>query len=122
MKKFLEILGWVLLLVGVLGFIPGIAPNGMLLGIFMINPLHNIVHILTGVLSVYFARQSDSAASKFAYAFAAVYALVALLGLTTNSVLGLIPINSADNVLHVALTLIYAYIGYSLAKSNMVLE
>lgn len=45
-----QILGGVLVLVGILGFIPGVVMDGALLGIFGVNSLHNVVHLLTGAI------------------------------------------------------------------------
>jgi hypothetical protein len=118
MKKLLEIFGYVFILIGILGFIPALTPDGFLLGLFMVNAVHNIVHILSGVLAIYFAKQSDKAAATFAYAFAGVYALVTLLGFTTGTLFGLMGLNTADNWLHVLFTMVFAYIGYSLMPKH----
>lgn len=114
MKKLLEYFGYAFILIGILGFIPALTPDGFLLGLFMVNWVHNLVHIISGVAAVYFAKQSDQQAATFAYVFAAVYALVVLLGFTTGTFLGLMGLNTADNWLHVVFTAIFAYIGYSL--------
>jgi hypothetical protein len=70
---------------------------------FEVNGWHNIVHILSGlVLLAAFRRRGP--AKTTAIAFGAVYALVAIIGLVDgNDVLGIIPVNAADNVLHIAL-------------------
>lgn len=50
-KMVAMVLGGVLVLVGILGWVPGIVNgNGALLGIFGVNTLHNIVHLLTGAV------------------------------------------------------------------------
>lgn len=116
MKKLLQYFGYVFILIGILGFVPALTPDGFLLGLFMVNPIHNVIHILSGALAIYFASQSDKAASLFAYAFAAVYLLVTLLGFTTGTFLGLMGLNTADNFLHVLFTVVFAYIGYSLSQ------
>jgi Domain of unknown function (DUF4383) len=40
------------LLVGILGFIPAVAPNQMLLDVFHINAAHNLVHLLSGAVAL----------------------------------------------------------------------
>jgi hypothetical protein len=40
----------VFLLIGILGFVPGVAPDEMLLGIFHVNVAHNAVHIASGII------------------------------------------------------------------------
>jgi hypothetical protein len=70
---------------------------------FEVNGWHNIVHILSGlVLLAAFRRRGP--AKTTAIAFGVVYGLVAIIGLVDgNDVLGIIPVNAADNVLHIAL-------------------
>ena len=70
---------------------------------FEVNGWHNVVHLLSGLvlLAAFRARKS---AKTVALAFGIVYGIVALIGLIDgNDVLGLIPVNGADNVLHIAL-------------------
>jgi hypothetical protein len=71
---------------------------------FEVNAWHNIVHILSGVaLLAVFRRRG--AAKAVALVFGVVYGAVALIGLIDgNDVLGFIPVNPADNVLHIALS------------------
>jgi len=72
---------------------------------FEVNGWHNVVHILSGiVLLSAFAKRK--AAKTVALAFGVVYGLVAVIGLIDgNDVLGLFPVNPADNVLHILLSL-----------------
>jgi hypothetical protein len=65
--------GVVFLVVGILGFVPGITSNydslggaghqsdAMLLGVFQVSVLHNIVHLLFGVAGIAMSRRADSA-------------------------------------------------------------
>jgi Domain of unknown function (DUF4383) len=71
---------------------------------FEVNAWHNIVHLLSGlVLLAAFRRRGP--ARTVALAFGVVYGVVALIGLIDGSdVLGIIPVNGADNVLHIALS------------------
>jgi len=53
MAKTLALLfGVVFLLIGILGFVPAVAPNEMLLNIFHVNAAHSTVHLLTGIVSL----------------------------------------------------------------------
>jgi Domain of unknown function (DUF4383) len=71
---------------------------------FEVNAWHNIVHLLSGLVLLAAFRRRGSA-KAVALAFGAVYGLVALIGLIDGSdVLGIIPVNGADNVLHIALS------------------
>jgi len=70
---------------------------------FEVNGWHNLVHLLSGVVLLAAARRGGLARTV-ALAFGAVYGLVALIGLIDgNDVLGFIPINAADNILHLGL-------------------
>jgi hypothetical protein len=98
-----------LLLAGIFGFIADASfdtgadvDGGLFLG-FEVNAIHNLIHLASGLLLLA-ASRTRSSARAVAIGFGAVYGVVALIGLIDgNDVLGLIPINSADNVLHVAL-------------------
>ena len=114
-------IGATLLLVGLLGFIAdgtfdtaasgrdseGGNANGNLQGDsflgFEVNGWHNVVHILSGIFLLASYRKRGAAKSA-ALAFGVVYLIVAIIGLIDgNDVLGFIPVNGADNVLHLLL-------------------
>jgi hypothetical protein len=71
---------------------------------FEVNGWHNVVHVLSGiVLLAAFSKRKP--AKTVALAFGLVYGLVTIIGLIDgNDVLGIIPVNAADNVLHLALS------------------
>ena len=62
-KTLALVFGVVFLLIGILGFVPALAPNEMLLNIFHVNAAHNVVHLLTGVVAL-LAGMSGVGASK----------------------------------------------------------
>jgi hypothetical protein len=98
------VFGVVFTVVGVLGFIPAVTPDSHLLGIFHVDTLHNIIHLASGLLGLALASMGGAYAKKYLVGFGAVYALVALVGIVQgNTVLGLIEVNLADNLLHVVL-------------------
>jgi hypothetical protein len=98
--------GAVLLIVGILGFIAnssfgaGSNVNGSDFIIFEVNGWHNIVHILSGLLGLALWRRPASARA-YALGFGAVYLVVTVWGfITGDQVLWLIPVDTADNILH----------------------
>lgn len=98
-----------LLLAGIFGFIAdssfdtGNNVQGDLFLGFEVNAIHNLVHLASGLVLLA-ASRTRRLARTVAIAFGVVYGVVAIIGLIDGSdVLGIIPINSADNVLHVAL-------------------
>lgn len=117
-RKLVTVLGWIFLLIGVLGFIPPLAPEGMLLGVFMVGAVHNVVHLLTGALALYFARKGEATARTFAKVFAVVYGLVTILGFFAGSAV-LFTVNAADNWLHLVITLLFAYAGWAGARADV---
>lgn len=119
LKKAALVWGIIFLIVGLAGFIPGLTSTdnmGMkvLLGLFMVNGVHNAVHLLTGAASVV-ASKSEKWSRLYFQLFGVVYALVTVLGFIVGSghyVLGIIPVNTADNFLHLAITLVTLYLGF----------
>jgi hypothetical protein len=125
-RTFALIFGIIYLLVGILGFIPGLAPHhadmpniavdsfyGRLMGLFPVNILHNIVHIAIGLWGL-LASRSVSGARLFGKALAIIYGLLAILGLIpgANTMFGLVPIYGHDVWLHALSALIAAYFGW----------
>jgi hypothetical protein len=102
--------GLALLLAGAFGFISdstfdvgGALRGHGFLG-FEVNGWHNVVHVLSGLLLLASFRRR-SLAKAVALGFGVVYGAVAIVGLVDGSdVVGLIPVNVADNVLHIALS------------------
>ena len=84
------------------GNVGGMLQGDSFLG-FEVNGWHNVVHLASGLLLLG-AFRSRKAAKTVALAFGLVYAVVAVIGLIDgNDVLGIIPVNPADNILHIAL-------------------
>ena len=54
-KTHAHLFGVVFLLIGILGFVPAVAPNEMLLNIFHVNAAHNAVQLLTGIVALWLA-------------------------------------------------------------------
>jgi Domain of unknown function (DUF4383) len=103
------VFGATLLLVGIVGFIAnssfgsGSNVNGSDLIIFEVNGWHNLVHIASGLVGLALWR-NPATARLFALGFGAVYGLVTLYGfIDGNDVIGLIPVDTADNLLHLAI-------------------
>ena len=108
----------VFLLVGVLGFIPGITTDygtmtfaghhsdAKLLGVFEVSVLHNIVHLLFGLAGIAMAR-TVSGARLYLVGGGAVYLVLWLYGLIVgqDSAANFVPLNPADDWLHLILGL-----------------
>ena len=121
MAKSLGMLfGIVFLAVGILGFVPGATNNDMLLGIFMVNPAHSIVHIVSGAIFLFASMAGAGAARLWFQIFGIVYAVVAVLGFMNPNgmLLGMISNNPADTWLHVVLAVAMLAIGFLSPKQS----
>lgn len=112
MQPLAAFAGVVFLVVGILGFVPGITTHygalsfaghgsgAKLLGIFQVSVLHNIVHLSFGVVGLLLAKTVDGA-RRFLVGGGAVYLLLWVIGLAGAA--DWIPANTADNWLHFVL-------------------
>lgn len=118
-KNLSILFGAVFVLVGVLGFVPGITNDqGLLLGIFKVGPLQNLIHIIGGVAAFVAAKSEDYSRLYFKI-FGVVYAIVAIAGIVQgDTVLGLFAVNAAENILHVVLALAFLVIGFAMPAGN----
>jgi hypothetical protein len=121
----------VFLLVGILGFVPGITTHygdmtfashesdAKLLGIFEVSILHNIVHLLFGVVGLAMAR-SWSGARAYLIGGGIIYFVLFVYGLIVDeeSSANFVPVNSADNWLHLVLSVGMVALGIALARDR----
>ncbi|WFL77728.1 DUF4383 domain-containing protein [Altererythrobacter arenosus] len=102
-KILARVLGATFIGVGLLGFVPNplVAPDG----IFAVNTMHNLVHIVTGAGFLIGASMGKSRATIIGIGIG--YVAVAVLGFMTDShlLLGMIHINEADRWLHAGLAI-----------------
>jgi hypothetical protein len=110
--------GAVYVLVGVLGFVVSGdhafagAEGGHLLGVFAVNGLHNVVHLLVGAGLVGSAVAGPTVARKVNIVVGAVYLVVGVLGLVVGGTsLNLLALNAADHGLHFASALLLLGVG-----------
>ena len=113
-KTAAVLFGIVFILIGILGFVPGITDNHMLLGIFHVNPAHNVVHLLSGAAALFAGMASAGAARIYFRVFGVIYGLVAVMGFMVGDgmLLGLISNNTADTWLHVAIASVSLLLGF----------
>jgi len=116
-QRFAQVFGIIYLVVGILGFIP-IAPilvgalfnvigpfNGLLLGLFPVNWLHNLAHIAIGVAGLASYR-SPVGARTYALTIGVLYLVLFLVGLILPNFFGLLPLGGWDLILHLVTALI----------------
>jgi len=107
--------GFIMLAVGLLGFVPGVTdPDGNLLGIFHVNVAHNVIHLLTGMIALACGLDGANAARIFFRVFGALYGLIGLLGLYQGDtiLLGMVANNMADAWLHLSIAAVALVLGF----------
>ena len=123
LQTFAAIMGLTFLVAGIAGFVPGITSNydelklagtdsnAELLGIFRVSILHNLIHMAFGVGLLAAARRSWSAA--YLIGGGVVYLVVLLYGVLVDqaSDANFLPLNDADNLLHLGLSLAMITLG-----------
>ena len=116
--------GAVYLLVGLIGFLvtPGVGfvetEGGRILGIFEVNPLHNIVHLAIGAALAFAASKGAAASRGVNMAVGATYLLVAVLGLVIGGTsANILALNTADHVLHLASGILLVVVARNRAES-----
>ena len=131
LQKAAAAVGAVFLLVGILGFVPGITTHygdmtfaghesgAQLLGIFGVSILHNVVHLLFGVAGLALAR-TWSGARTYLIGGGAIYLVLWLYGLLIdqNSSANFVPVDDADNWLHLLLGLGMVAVGLALGRDE----
>ena len=127
--------GIVFLAVGVLGFIPGITRNynalaiyshhsdALLLGIFQVSILHNIVHLLFGIAGLVLARTVSGARNYLVWG-GAIYLVLFVYGLIVGqrSAANFVPVNTADDFLHMVLGVGMIALGLALTRRRGVVD
>jgi hypothetical protein len=117
------------LLVAVLGFIPGVTTNyselsfagheseAKLLGLFQVSVLHNVVHGLFGLIGLATAN-SVAGARSFPIGGGLVYLVLTVYGsvIDLDSNINFVPVNVADNLLHLVLGVAMIGLGVVLGK------
>jgi hypothetical protein len=125
------LVGITFILVGILGFIPGITTNfdditfagnesgAELLGIFQVSILHNIVHGLFGIAGLFLARTFDGART-FLIGGGVIYLALWIYGLLIDkeSDANFVPLNTADNWLHFALGVGMIVLGFLTTRTR----
>lgn len=126
-RYFALVMGIVFLAIGILGFVPGLltspvgqpqlaveAGHGLLFGLFPVNVLHNIFHLIFGVWGVV-VWKSFANSRTYSRTVAIVYAVLVVMGLipVLNTFFGLIPLHGHIVWLHALIAIVAAYFGYA---------
>lgn len=94
---------------------------GAAFGILDVNGWQNVVHILTGALGLLVFGSGGYAGRQYALALGAVYTVVGIWGFVVgsgDSILGIVPINTGDNVLHLLIGVAGLACGLATAEAR----
>lgn len=98
---------------GAAGFFPEFMQDGLLFGFFQVDTMHNIFHIVSGVIAI-MAATSYRYTKLYFQIFGIIYAVITIVGFFWKGDLGfmVMPLNMADNILHLVITLVALYLGF----------
>jgi hypothetical protein len=125
-RYYALIMGIIFAVIGVAGFIPGLLTahdppadlavdslSGNLLGLFPVNILHSLVHLLFGIWGIA-AYRSFTGARAYAKSVAVIYGVLTIMGFIPglSTVFGLVPLHGNDIWLHALIAISAAYFGF----------
>jgi len=102
----------VFILLGLLGFIPAIAPNHVLFNFFTVAILLNLFYILVGLLALS-ASGSIFYARLYFKLFGCIFAAVAIWSFAINGNLGIVHITISDSFFYLFMAIIALYLGFT---------
>lgn len=112
-KKIATLVGVVFILVGIVGFF-----SHNLLGAHL-NSAHNVVHLVSGVISLYLGMKGSlSAARSFCIIFGIVYLLLGVCGYLMGTGadhmfdLKVLMLGTPDHIIHILIGVIYLIGGF----------
>ncbi|HJV24632.1 MAG TPA: DUF4383 domain-containing protein [Aromatoleum sp.] len=125
LRRAALIFGAVFIVAGLLGFVEAVAPHqepggeALLFGIFAVNPIHNVVHLLSGIVAIIVGLRSDAASATYFRIFGVIYGVVTLAGIFVGhgQLLGMAH-NPADIVLHALVAGAALYLSFGRAPTH----
>ena len=119
LRRYAQIIGVVLILVGIVGLVLG---NELFLGILNIDIVEDIVHLITGGIYSYvgFGRTDLATARNVVLALGVIYLVVGILGFVVPMMFGLIPHGYTifDDLLHLALGVLSLAVALSAPRGT----
>ena len=110
--------GFIFVTVGLLGF----TPNALVgyEGFFVVNAVHNLVHILTGSVFIVGAMRYPGFEGRIIKLVGLAYVAVSILGFLTagDMLLGIVHINEADRWLHLGLAIVILVAGFAFSDNK----
>lgn len=110
LRIFAILFGLFFIAVGVASFMPMFVMEGKLLGYFMVSDMLNIAHVVFGVIALLVAANSK-ASKVFFILFGLIFIAVTVLGFMGKEDMLMMSFNTADNVLHLVIGIIFLFLG-----------
>jgi hypothetical protein len=127
-----RVLGFAFLVAGILGFVPYVtvpagftaqwvtlnANYGFLFGVFPVNAIHNVIHILFGIWGLAASGGAFAASVRYCKSVAWIYAILGILGAIpiTNTLFGVVPLYGYDVPIHLLVALAGFFGGYGAGR------
>jgi hypothetical protein len=114
MKRIALLFGFALLAAGIAGFVPALCPEGLLFGLFAVDPAHNILHIATGIFGIAMAMAGEAQSVTYLRLVGIVYLVLAGLGMVSGrggELMGMAH-NIADIWLHAGIAALALALGF----------
>ncbi len=108
------IAGPALIILGILGFVPAVMPNGMVFGLFMVDGFHNCVHITTGFLLLIAGLKPNKITIFITFLIGFAFLALSIFGFFFPASAG--SFNTPDNLLHLAISLFALFQGWIITK------
>jgi hypothetical protein len=110
-QRIAQIFGWIFVLVGVVGLVYSYSMDeALLLGLFPVNVVHNLAHILLGVWGIV-ASKTFAGAKMYATVGGLLYLVLAIVGYVEPNPGDMLPLGGNDVWLHAVLGLILVLAG-----------
>lgn len=102
------LLGLVVILFGIFGFFEYFTPNGFLFGVFQVNLIHNLIHVISGLIGIIAAIPNYRRyAAWYILEMGVIYGIITIVGFLLNGDLfELVYFNLNDNLLHAGITIV----------------
>src|SRR3990167_8469380 len=104
---------------GVAGFLPMFMPDGLLLGYFEVDAMHNLVHLISGIIAI-LAATNYRYAKLYFQVFGIIYGIVTIAGFVLGGDFNfmMMHMNMADNILHLGITIVALYLEFATKKAS----
>ena len=120
LRKCSKIFGILMILIGVLGFVPGITEKEMFLGMFRVHVLLNFIHLATGLLAYFVGRMGVKPTRVLFQVLGVFYAIFGILGFAHahKPMFKVVAHNMADSWLHIVIAVFCIFMGFVYKGKN----